>query len=49
MKLNIESTKDNNSTISLQITNPNDPLILYTLILSEIEYQNIMKEQIHIH
>ena len=45
MKLNIESTKDNNPTISLQITNPNDPLILYTLILSEIEYQNIMKDQ----
>ena len=45
MKISIEMAKENNPMISIQITNPNDPLILYILDLSEIEYQNIMKEQ----
>ena len=45
MKISIEMVKENNPMISIQITNPNDPLILYILNLSEIEYQNIMKEQ----
>ena len=45
MKISIEMAKENNPMISIQITNPNDPLILYILNLSEIEYQNIMKAQ----
>ena len=45
MKINTQFKKDQNSIIIIQITSPKNPLILYLLELSEIEYQNIMKEQ----
>ena len=45
MKINVQLKKEQNQIISIQITSPNDPLILYLLDMSEIEYQNIMKDQ----
>ena len=45
MKLNIQLNNENNPIINIQITSPNDPLILYLLELTEIEYTKIMKEQ----
>ena len=45
MEIKVELDQDQKSTIIIQITNPNDPLILYSLELSEIEYKKIMEEQ----
>ena len=45
MNISIKQHKDKQSKIIIQITNPLDPLFLYTLELSEIEYQQIKSEQ----
>ena len=45
MKISVLLKKVQNQLISIQITSQNDPLVLYLLDLSEIEYQNIMKAQ----
>ena len=39
MKINITKYTDKESKIIIQITNPNEPLFLYSLELSELEYQ----------
>ena len=39
MKINIIKYFEKQSRLIIQITNPNDPLFLYTLELSELEYQ----------
>ena len=45
MKLNIQLKYDIYPKIIIQITSNNDPLILYLLELTELEYEKIMKEQ----
>ena len=45
MKINIIKLFEKQSRLIIQITNPNDPLFLYTLELSELEYQQLKSEQ----
>ena len=45
MKISINQYIDKQSKIIIQITNPLDPLFLYILELSEIEYQEIKSKQ----
>ena len=45
MKINITKYTDKESKIIIQITNPNEPLFLYSLELSELEYQQLKSEQ----
>ena len=45
MKINIIKLFEKQSRLIIQITNPNDPLFLYTLELSDIEYQQLKSEQ----
>ena len=45
MKINIIKLFEKQSRLIIQITNQNDPLFLYTLELSEIEYQQLKTEQ----
>ena len=45
MKINIIKYFEKQSRLIIQITNPNDPLFLYTLELSELEYQQLKAEQ----
>ena len=45
LKINIDQYIDKQSYLVIQITNPNDPLFLFTLELSEIDYQQIKEEQ----
>ena len=45
MKINIIKLFEKQSRLIIQITNPNDPLFLYTLELSELEYQQLKTEQ----
>ena len=45
MKINIIKLLEKQSRLIVQITNPNDPLFLYTLELSELEYQQLKAEQ----
>ena len=45
MKINIIKSFEKQSRLIIQITNPNDPLFLYTLELSELEYQQLKSEQ----
>ena len=45
LNISINQYRDKQSKITIQITNPLDPLFLYTLELSEIEYQHIKSEQ----
>ena len=45
MKINIIRISDKQSRLIIQITNPNDPLFLYSLELSELEYQQLKNEQ----
>ena len=45
MKINITKFADKESKIQIQITNPNEPLFLYSLELSELEYQQLKSEQ----
>ena len=45
MKINIIKLNEKQPYLIIQITNPNDPLFLYTLDLSEIEYQQLKNEQ----
>ncbi len=45
MKINIIKLFEKQSRLIIQITNPSDPLFLYTLELSELEYQQLKAEQ----
>ena len=45
MTLNAVLIQKGNQIINIKITNPNNPLILYLLELSEIEFKSLMKEQ----
>ena len=45
MKINIIKLLEKQARLIIQITNPNDPLFLYTLELSELEYQQLKTEQ----
>ena len=45
MKINIIKLFEKQSRLIIQVTNPNDPLFLYTLELSELEYQQLKSEQ----
>ena len=45
MKINIIKLFEKQSRLIIQITNPNDPLFLYSLELSELEYQQLKSEQ----
>ena len=45
MKINIIKLFEKQSRLIIQLTNPNDPLFLYTLELSELEYQQLKAEQ----
>ena len=45
MKVSITKIFEKQSRLIIQITNPSDPLFLYTLELSEIEYQQLKIEQ----
>ena len=45
MKINIIKLFEKQSRLIIQITNPNDPLFLYTLELGELEYQQLKSEQ----
>ena len=45
MKINITKFTDKESKIIIQITNPNEPLFLFFLELSELEYQQLKSEQ----
>ena len=45
MKINITKNTNKESKIQIQITNPNEPLFLYSLELSELEYQQLKSEQ----
>ena len=45
MKIYITQKRDKQSSLLIQITNPNDSLFLYILELSEIEYQQFKLEQ----
>lgn len=45
MKITLVSTSNKIQKIQLQITNPLDPLVLYILDLSEVEFVNVKKEQ----
>lgn len=45
MKINITKFVDKEYKIQIQITNPNEPLFLYSLELSELEYQQLKSEQ----
>ena len=45
MNIKVQLEQEKKTTIIIQITNPNDPLILYSLKLSELEYKKIIEEQ----
>ena len=45
MKITIIKLLDKQPHLIIQVTNPNDPLFLYSLDLSEIEYQQLKTEQ----
>ena len=45
MKITITKLLEKQSLLIIQVTNPNDPLILFTLELSELEYQQLKTEQ----
>ena len=45
MKINIIISGDKQNTITIQITNPKDPLLLYSLELSEVEYHQLKNQQ----
>ena len=45
MKLTIIKLLEKQPQLIIQVTNPNDPLFLYSLDLSEIEYQQLKTEQ----
>ena len=45
MKISIIKLLEKQPHLIIQITNPNDPLFLYSLDLSEIEYQQLKSEQ----
>jgi spindle assembly abnormal protein 6 len=45
MKINIIKLFEKQSRLIIQLTNPNDPLFLYSLELSELEYQQLKAEQ----
>jgi len=45
MKISIIKLLEKQPHLIIQVTNPNDPLFLYSLDLSEIEYQQLKSEQ----
>ena len=45
MKITIIKLLEKQPHLIIQVTNPNDPLFLYSLDLSEIEYQQLKTEQ----
>lgn len=45
MKINLTLLNNITKKIIIQVTNPNDPLILYSLELSDIEYHQLKSEQ----
>ena len=45
MKISIIKLLEKQPHLIIQVTNPNDPLFLYSLDLSEIEYQQLKAEQ----
>ena len=45
MKISLIKLFEKQSRLIIQVTNPNDPLFLYSLELSELEYQQLKNEQ----
>ena len=45
MTLNAALMQKENQIVNIKITNPNNPLILYLLELSEIEFKALIEEQ----
>ena len=45
MKISLIKIFEKQSRLIIQVTNPNDPLFLYSLELSELEYQQLKNEQ----
>ena len=45
MKIMAQLNNEINKKIKIQLTNPNNPLILYLLELNEEEYKNIFDKQ----
>ena len=45
MQICIISTANKTQKFQIEITTPNDPLVLYTLDMSEVEYHQLKNEQ----